>query len=178
MAQTSSYTGSNTYLVQPGDTLYSVARRFEVSLSDLMSANPQVEDPSSISVGTQLEIPRDARSAGGIRCLVMRAAKAMPRAEGAIILDYRRGRVSVLAQDLPAPSRLSCETYKVWMRSRVTGRYDVALLYPTPAGVWAAGLKTRSSLEDYDGVLVTGESTYNDERPAGPVVVSAAIRHG
>ncbi|HOB92229.1 MAG: LysM peptidoglycan-binding domain-containing protein [Bacillota bacterium] len=177
MKHSSSHRGSSTYLVQPGDTLYLVARRLGVALSDLLSANPQVEDPSAITPGMNLEIPKASGATAAIRCLVMHPGTATPRAEGVVILDYRRGRISVLAHDLPAPSHMSSETYKVWMRSRTTGRYDVALLYPTPAGVWAAGLQTRSPLENYDGVLVTGESAYNDERPKGPIVVSAAMRH-
>jgi len=165
-------------MTQPGDTLYMIARKFGVALTDLITANPQVKDPSSIPVGLALEIPPVSKPVGGIRCLAMRAGDAVPRAEAVVILDYSRGRISVLAHDLPAPSYLSCETYKVWMHNRSTGGYDVASLYPTPAGVWAAGIQARSPLEHYDGVLITGESAYNDERPTGPVAASAAIRHG
>lgn len=166
-----------TYVWQPGDTLYLVARRFGVGLSDLITANPSVEDPASIQVGQLLAIPSASQSFPRIRCLVMSGGRLTPRAEGVAILDYQRGRISVLAHDLPAPSHLSCETYKVWIHNRATRGYDVAILYPTPAGVWAAGLEARSPLRDYDGVIITGESAYNDERPMGPVAVSAAVRH-
>lgn len=44
------------YFVQPGDALSSIAARFKVSLSDLMSAN-DITDANSISAGAQLTIP-------------------------------------------------------------------------------------------------------------------------
>jgi len=44
------------YIVQPGDALSSIAARFKVSLSDLMSAN-SITNANSISAGAQLTIP-------------------------------------------------------------------------------------------------------------------------
>lgn len=167
-----------TYVMQPGDTLYMVARKFGVGLSELISANPQVEDPISVDAGVLLEIPTGAKRSSRIRCLIMHPGRTTQKAEGMIILDYWRGRASVLAHNLPAPSHLSCEAYKVWMRNTATGGYDVALLYPTPVGAWAARLEARSPLTNYDGVLVTAESLYNDEQPVGPVVISAGLCHG
>jgi murein DD-endopeptidase MepM/ murein hydrolase activator NlpD len=45
-----------TYIVQPGDTLNSIAGRFGVSLNDLISAN-NITDPNNISTGQPLIIP-------------------------------------------------------------------------------------------------------------------------
>lgn len=44
------------YVVQPGDTLSSIASRFNISLSDLMNANG-ITDPNLLSAGQQLVIP-------------------------------------------------------------------------------------------------------------------------
>ncbi len=44
------------YIVQPGDTLSSIAARFNVSLEDLMAANG-ITDPNLLSAGQQLIIP-------------------------------------------------------------------------------------------------------------------------
>jgi nucleoid-associated protein YgaU len=46
-----------TYVVQRGDTLSSIARRFRVSLSDLEDANPQIDDPNRIFPGQVINIP-------------------------------------------------------------------------------------------------------------------------
>jgi len=44
------------YIVQPGDTLSSIANRFNTSLDDLMSAN-HLRDPNRLDVGQRLIIP-------------------------------------------------------------------------------------------------------------------------
>ncbi len=44
------------YIVQPGDTLSSIAARFNVTLNDLMTAN-NITNPNILSAGQQLTIP-------------------------------------------------------------------------------------------------------------------------
>ncbi|MFZ5822295.1 MAG: LysM peptidoglycan-binding domain-containing protein [Chloroflexota bacterium] len=49
-------TGGPVYIVQPGDTLSSIAARFNISLTDLMDANG-ISDPNLLSAGQELVIP-------------------------------------------------------------------------------------------------------------------------
>lgn len=51
-----------TYTVISGDTLHSVARKFGVSLNDLITANPQIENPQLIYPGQVLSIPTGQNS--------------------------------------------------------------------------------------------------------------------
>jgi murein DD-endopeptidase MepM/ murein hydrolase activator NlpD len=44
------------YIVQPGDTLSSIANRFNVSLNDLLAANPSI-DPNLLAQGQEIVIP-------------------------------------------------------------------------------------------------------------------------
>ncbi len=44
------------YIVQSGDTLSGIAVRFNISVNDLMTANPSI-DPNALAVGQQLVIP-------------------------------------------------------------------------------------------------------------------------
>ncbi|MGB4265655.1 MAG: SafA/ExsA family spore coat assembly protein, partial [Limnochordia bacterium] len=46
--------GSTRYTVQPGDSMFTIARRFGVSLDALIRANPQISNPSLIFPGQQL----------------------------------------------------------------------------------------------------------------------------
>lgn len=46
-----------TYIVQSGDTLQSVAERFDITMNDLVSKN-QILDPNKIRVGQKLELPQ------------------------------------------------------------------------------------------------------------------------
>ena len=46
-----------TYLIQEGDTLWAIARRFRVSLDKLIRGNPQISDPDLIHPGDRITIP-------------------------------------------------------------------------------------------------------------------------
>ena len=50
-------TGGATYTVVPGDTLSSIAVRYNVSLSALVAANPQITNPDLIFPGQVINIP-------------------------------------------------------------------------------------------------------------------------
>ncbi len=45
------------YIVQPGDTAYSISRLFGITTAALLSANPEITDINSIFVGQTLRIP-------------------------------------------------------------------------------------------------------------------------
>ncbi|MFZ0369840.1 MAG: LysM peptidoglycan-binding domain-containing protein [Halobacillus sp.] len=51
----------DSYTVKAGDTLYSIAKRYNVSLNDLIEAN-QISNPSYIRIGQDLVIPQDMKS--------------------------------------------------------------------------------------------------------------------
>lgn len=46
-----------TYTVKPGDTLSKIASRNDLSLAQLLQANPQIKDPNRISVGDPINLP-------------------------------------------------------------------------------------------------------------------------
>jgi uncharacterized YkwD family protein/spore coat assembly protein SafA len=46
-----------SYTVKSGDTMYKIARNFDISITQLLKANPQVTNPSAIYVGQKLMIP-------------------------------------------------------------------------------------------------------------------------
>lgn len=48
---------SGTYIVQWGDTLYSIARRSGVSVSDVLAANPSIWNASYIYAGQAINLP-------------------------------------------------------------------------------------------------------------------------
>jgi g-D-glutamyl-meso-diaminopimelate peptidase len=45
------------YIIRPGDTLFLIARRFNISLTALVQANPEV-DPNQLMIGQTIYIPR------------------------------------------------------------------------------------------------------------------------
>lgn len=52
------------YIVQPGDTLTSIARRFGTTVAAIVAANPQISNPDFIYVGQPVTIPGQAGNEG------------------------------------------------------------------------------------------------------------------
>jgi len=48
--------GGNYYTIRSGDTLYAIARRYNISLNDLLQANPGI-DPARLRIGQVICIP-------------------------------------------------------------------------------------------------------------------------
>ena len=46
--------------MKAGDTLSKVATAFELSLEELLAANPQITDPDKIAIGDEITIPARA----------------------------------------------------------------------------------------------------------------------
>ncbi len=47
------------YTVKPGDTLYFIAKRFSVTLNELIRANPQIKNPDLIFPGQEICVPKE-----------------------------------------------------------------------------------------------------------------------
>ncbi len=45
------------YTVRSGDTLYSIAQHYKVSLNNLIKANPQITDPDALIIGQSICVP-------------------------------------------------------------------------------------------------------------------------
>ena len=50
-------TQTRTYIVKKGDTLWGIAKRYGVTLSALIAANPQIKNPNLIYPGNEVRIP-------------------------------------------------------------------------------------------------------------------------
>lgn len=66
-----SSSSGNTYVVQRGEYLRSIARKFNVSYADLLAANPQISNPNLVFVGQRINLPAGA-SAGAVYHTVVR----------------------------------------------------------------------------------------------------------
>ena len=49
-------TATGTYMVQSGDYLYGIARKFQMTLNDLLALNPQIKDANKIYPGQVLNV--------------------------------------------------------------------------------------------------------------------------
>jgi uncharacterized YkwD family protein/spore coat assembly protein SafA len=49
--------GSTTYTVQPGDSMWKIAVRYQVGLSEIISANPHIKNPALIYPNQKITVP-------------------------------------------------------------------------------------------------------------------------
>ena len=54
------------HIVKQGDSLYSIAQKYGVSLEDVLKANPGISNPDVIDVGTKVKIPTPPKTALGV----------------------------------------------------------------------------------------------------------------
>ncbi|NPV06932.1 MAG: LysM peptidoglycan-binding domain-containing protein [Anaerolineae bacterium] len=76
------------YVVQAGDTLGSIARRFGITVANILEANPEIGDPDRISVGQALRLPR-AEAAGDE--LLLPDLQPLPAGELTVASDPQSG---------------------------------------------------------------------------------------
>jgi len=55
---------TQVYVVAKGDTMSKIAKRFGLTIAQVVAANPQIKDPNTIKIGDQVTIPAPAASDG------------------------------------------------------------------------------------------------------------------
>lgn len=118
-----------SYVVQPGDTLYKIAQKYDITVKSLIAANSQIEDPNQIFVGQKICIPIEVAELEK-RTVVLTAPE---RSDYSAVLDEARGVVllqqlaetsydlSVFTAGLPDPelleSPLDLDSYALGLRT-------------------------------------------------------------
>ena len=81
------------YTIQPGNTIFSIARTFNVTVEALLQANPQIANANVIYVGQVLCIPSAAPSGCNLRVLTLsflsESGQQLPVINGAVQLTAR-----------------------------------------------------------------------------------------
>ena len=76
-----------TYTIQRGDTMSGIAKRFEISLTELLKANANITDPAKIYVGQKITIP-DTGSLAAYEQQVFELVNKERAARGLSLLKY------------------------------------------------------------------------------------------
>lgn len=103
-----------SYTVQRGDTMSGIAARYEISLSELLKANPSITNPASIYVGEKILIP-DTNSLASYEQQVITLVNKERTSRGlaALVYDSKLGYVARLkSQDMINEKYFSHESPK------------------------------------------------------------------
>ena len=139
--------GSFAYTVQPGDTLFLIAQRFNTTVDAILAINPQITNPNLIFPGQVICVPTAPPPPARECCLILSpTSPSVPvDARGVAlvrpVVQVRPGRTSitVAAHDLPAPSTLgNFDAYEAlaFIPAVITWRWRL-FSTPEPIPTWA-----------------------------------------
>ena len=166
------------YTVVPGDSLFTIANRFGVSLQALMAANPQITNPNLIFPGQVICIP--GAQVPTVECcmLLFRTANVpiIPGAEaGGVARVFqaptRNGSVLVATIGLPQPSALGGNIYVAWIRRQGAPAIPFQLRQTGPPvvepGVWVGAITfgPNEQFAPFQDIVVTAETGFPVTNP-------------
>ena len=66
------------YVIQRGDTLFSIAKRFNTTVNDILAVNPQIKNPNIIFPGQVIVIPSEGPTPPTEQCPLLRQGDRGP----------------------------------------------------------------------------------------------------
>lgn len=166
------------YVVRRGDSMFTIARSFGVTLQRLIRANPQVADPNVLEVGQRICVPvPDVPLPEGIV-----RVNLTPQIEGVLgataFVNIPEPTLWISTFGLPKPSEIDAKftCYYAWVVDRDTDKYFGVRLKDTGVpGILAGYGTTTGTFRGYDEIIVTAEPKDAAKRPTGPVVLRGRI---
>ncbi|ABR49806.1 Peptidoglycan-binding LysM [Alkaliphilus metalliredigens QYMF] len=166
------------YVVQRGDTMFNIARRFGVTLQRLIQANPQVADPNVLDVGQQICVPvPDAPLPEGI-CRVALRPERTGVLGGTAFINLDDPTIWITTFGLPCYTTIDdgeYTCYYAWVVDRDAPKYyRVDLKDCNVPGIRAGYAKDTGSWRGYDEIIVTAEKSAV-KAPTGPVFLRGSL---
>jgi murein DD-endopeptidase MepM/ murein hydrolase activator NlpD len=156
-----------TYVIQSGDTLYSIALRFGIDLQTLIDANASI-DPNSLNIGDEIKIPGYEGIDGRIISILVQPGQTFRN-----LVISSQADITTLSRlsRITSPSELYIGT-EIFLIETDDGnnRTAIGMLSPTQSVEEAALVAAvnpwnirLSSLFEGDKHLITGDMLYNPE---------------
>lgn len=166
------------YIVQQGDTMFNIARRFGVTLQRLIQANPQIPDPNVIDIGQRICVPiPDMPLPDGIYRVELK-----PEVTGVLgataFINITDATLWISTFGLPKPGKIDAKyvCYYAWVVDRDKDMYfKVDLKDCGVKDIMAGYGKTTGNFRGYDEIIVTAEAATCGNKPEGPVVLRGRI---
>jgi len=166
------------YIVQRGDTMFNISRRFGVTLQRLIQANPQIPDPNVLNIGDRICVPvPDLPLPEGI-CRVELRPEATGVLGGTAFIDFTDPTVWITTVGLPRKGEIGHDAacYYAWLVDTNKSKFfRIELKHCGVNDILAGYEKVEGCLADYDEIIVTAEVTTCVKKPTGPVLLSGDL---
>ncbi|MGI6548706.1 MAG: LysM peptidoglycan-binding domain-containing protein [Syntrophomonadales bacterium] len=180
------------YTIRPGDTLYDISKREQISLDRLLAANPQIRNPDELKPGDRICIPRGEHDPNtnpntnplkrllGWRFALLLGTSESPDTLGlALVRPHDPAWVAVIGFNLREPSSFGedFDTYKAWVIDTPSYSRFRLDMRNVADGIWLAEGKD-GDLSGFDQVIVTPEPSPGITTPTGPAVLEGTLSGG
>ncbi len=154
------------YVIRAGDTLYSIARRYGVTVDALIAANPGI-NPRNLRIGEKICIPITMPPLRP-SCVILSPTDIAPNSKGSLFIEPDVNSVFAVVTSVPNPAALpGGEVYKLWIRRRGTNHYAVGVLEEAVPGYYVGRVVPDFPLAQADAVIISSEQATNITTPAG-----------
>lgn len=166
-------TDGTIYIVQRGDSLFTIARKFGITLQRLIQANPQIPDPNVVEIGMRVCVPiQDTPLPSGV-CHVNLVPMLPEILGGTAFINTNDSTLWVATFGLPAPVQFDDKfcMYVAWLVNRVDDTYQRTDLRACLPGFEAGYCKFNTEIKSYDEIIITAETVPVPSKPCGPIVL-------
>lgn len=162
------------YTIRPGDTLYALARRFNVTIEAISLVNPGI-DPNNLQIGQKICIPGNVPV---VRpgFLLLNSTDSAPESKGFLFIEQDVNSLLVGVTNVPKPGEFpEGEVYKIWIRRRGTDHYAVGVLDEIIPDYFLGRIIPEFPIFRADTVLITSEPAENITAPQGLAVAAGTL---
>lgn len=159
--------GGTEYRVKQGDTLYALARTFNVSVTDIINANPGI-NPNLLYIGQLICVPTtEPQPVPRPRCIVLNPTDITPNSKGMAFIESEINALFALVTNVPKPTTLpEGEVYKLWVQQPNISQMAVTTMQELIPGYWMARIATGFPLTGAN-IIISSEKAANNTAPAG-----------
>lgn len=167
--------GGINYTIKAGDTLYSIATRYGVTVNDILRLNPGI-DPNNLQIGQVICIPRvEPPPVPRPRCMILSPTDLFPNSKGALFIETELGSVVGIITNVPDPTVIpGGEVYKLWIKTPGSTQWNVTTMTEVFPDYWVGRVVPGIPLTGSD-VLISAEAAANVTAPAGTGVATGTI---
>ncbi len=158
--------GGQIYVIQAGDTLYFIARRFNIPVNVLLMANPGI-DPYNLMIGQIICVPETPPvPEPGPEIVTLNPTDITPDSKGVAFIES--DAVTAFVTNVPQPDELpDGEVYKLWVRESGNGQQVVTTMEEIFPGYWGGRVEVDFPLTTGVSILITSAQEENTTAPAG-----------
>lgn len=149
---------ANTHVIQPGETLYQIARENDLTVTELLVANPQL-DPALYEVGQVINLPSGTKN-------------EVAQVEASVISEAADNEITKLPSDFLADDSdpITTPSTSIFAQSDTIA---IALVLPFNASAEKRDSRSQRAIEFYRGFVVAIDSMRNYGTPIKLIVLDS-----